>query len=327
MGYQNPGELFIARYGPPESGEDVLAYVQFLRDESGLSTEPPIDLGRIYTRFGVPYPKRAILPNLQGLLINPEYGIILVNQTDPPVRQRFTECHELVELLFAALPSSGGWAARERVGPFKLPLKEQLCNEGAAELLMPRCSFAPRVRQASVSYVTTRQLAHEYQVSITAALVQMVRVGPGAHAVVLWRMKHKPSELRTNVHTSQLALFGDAPQTVPSKKLRVEWSLTGRDTPYIPPNKSVPDDSSVCRAWQDGVLTVASDFLELGQFRGRFGCESQPFEVENERQVISLLHLPGDTCTTNMDAQPNAVLLLTSPPSEKATPGSHRPEL
>ena len=58
------------------------------------------------------------------------------------------------------------------------------------------------------------------------------------------------------------------------------------------------------------------DVLELGAAKGRFHCESQPFEVENERQVLSLLHLPGDTCATRMDAQSSTLSLLPSSPSE-----------
>jgi len=311
MGYQNPGQLFVTRYGAPDKGEDVLAYVQFLRDESGLGSEPPIDLDMIYARFGLMQPKRVPLPNLQGLLVDPEYGLILVNQADPPQRQRFTESHELVELLFAALPPNNGWAARERVGPFKMSLKEELCNEGAAELLMPRSSFLPRVRQAGVSYATARQLAFKYQVSTTAALVQMTRIGPGSHAVVLWRRMHKPAELRAPTSENQPALFADLAIDAPHPKLRVLWCLAGPRTRFIPRDKSVPDDSSIGRSYFEGVFVRGDDVLELGTAKGRFHCESQPFEVEDERQVLSLLHLPGDTCTTRMDTQTSTLSLLT----------------
>jgi hypothetical protein len=298
MAFDSPGALFVARFGPPTDGEDVQHYVQFLREESGLGTEPPIDLERVYRRFEVPRPKRVPLPNLQGLLVNPEMGLILINQTDPAMRQRFTEGHELVELLFTALPSGMGWAAREQSGVFKQAAKERLCNEGAAELLMPRSSFAPRVTQQGVAFSTARQLAVEYQVSVTAALVQMARVGPGRHAVVLWRMKNKPSELRTQPSVNQLTLFSDPPPHIHPKKLRVEWSLAGPGAPFIPTDKSVPVDSSMYHAWQSGKFTYGCHALDLGhgQLRGLFRCENQAFEVEDERQVLSLLHLPGDTC-------------------------------
>ena len=50
---EHPGRLFIQRHGKPETRDDVLAYVQFLRDESGLDGTLPVDLERIYRRFGM----------------------------------------------------------------------------------------------------------------------------------------------------------------------------------------------------------------------------------------------------------------------------------
>jgi len=296
MAFDNPGALFVARFGAPEAGDDVLRYVQFLREESGLGTTPPIDLETVYRRFGVPHPKRVPLPNLQGMLVNPEMGLILINQTDPAMRQRFTEGHELMEFLFNALPPGTGWAARALAGIFKLSAKERLCNEGAAELLMPRSSFMPRVARHGVAFSTARQLAVEYQVSVTAALVQMTRVAPGRHATVLWRMKNKPSEIRAQPSPSQLTLFSEAPSQLCSKKLRVEWSLASLGVPYIPHDKSVPTDSSMHQAWQIGGFTYGDHTLDLGELRGSFRCENQAFETEDERQVLSLLHLPGDVC-------------------------------
>jgi hypothetical protein len=293
LGYINPGELFVKKVGPVESGNDVRRFAAFLREEAGLGIEPPIDLAKIYARFGMETPERIRLPNQQGLLVNPEMGLIIINEDDPGTRQRFTEAHELVELLFYALPTGKGWASRQ-AGNFKHNVKERLCNEVAAELLMPQASFARRVRNLGVSYQTARQLASDFEVSVTAALVQMARVGPGRHAVVLWRMKHKPTEIRGRVSQNQLPLFEDFPVQELPKKLRVEWTMNGPGVPYIPVDKSVPDDCSIQKTWLDGVFTVGEDYLDLGSIQGTFRCESKPFEIESERQVLSLLHLPGD---------------------------------
>lgn len=294
MGYTNPGRLFIEKHGAIANVDDVLCYATFLREEANLSTDPPIDVERIYARFGIPRPKRAPLPGLQGLALNPEKGLIMINSNDPPLRQRFSEGHELMELLFSSMPKGKGWAARQKAGPFRLPAKERLCNEGAAELLMPRVSFVPRVCAAGVSYETARSLAPQYAVSVSAALVHMARVGPGRHAVVLWRMKNKPSEIHTKVPAEQLPLFGEPSSAMPVKRLRVEWSLAQPEDVFIPSHKSVPEDSSVYRAWKDGILTIGRDLLDLGSTTGVFTCENWPFELEGERYVLSLMHLPGD---------------------------------
>ncbi len=323
---EHPGRLFIQRHGKPETRDDVLAYVQFLRDESGLDGTLPVDLERIYRRFGI-HPRRTPLPNLQGLLVNPELGLIVINASDPLRRQRFSEGHELLEYLFAALPEGKGWTARQRAGVFPQLVKEQLCNEGAAELLMPRAGFVPRVCDLGVSYAIARHLAAEYNVSVTAALAQMARTAPGLHAIVLWRLKQKPTELRMSGPEDQPALFADLAQEVPPHKLRVEWCLAGTGAPFIPRDKSVPDDSSIGRAYHEAMFVEGDDMLELGAARGRFHCESKPFGVENERQVLSLLHLPGDTCTTGIDAQSSTFSLLPSSPSEEEVSYRVRPEL
>lgn len=295
LNYRNPGQLFVQQFGGVKDGDDIFRYVNFLREEAGLGVEPPINLARIYSHFHMPTPERKPLPDLQGLLVNPDRGIVLINENDPETRQRFTEGHELIEYLFSALPSGKGWAARQ-TGPFKLTVKERLCNEGAAELLMPRVSFEPRVREYGVSFTTGRELASEFQVSTTAALVQIVRVGPGRHAVVLWRMKNKPTEIRAKVDPNQLTLFGQSVEMQYPKKLRVEWALNGPGVPYVPPDKSIPEDASSYSAWRDGEFIVDEDNLNLGGIQGLFKCENQPFEVNEERFVISLVHFPSDSC-------------------------------
>ena len=301
LDFIHPGRLFVDKFGPVQSIDDVLHYAQFLRQEAEISSEPPIDLMQIYAKFHILPPKRAPLPNQQGLLLDSERGVILINDDDPMARQRFTEGHELVELLFAALPTGKGWAFRQ-TGIFKHSVKEQLCNQGAAELLMPRASFEPRVKRLGVSFSTGRKLADEYQVSVTAALVQMARVAPGKHAIVLWRIKNKPTEMRPAKSPNQLSLFGEVEEVNPPKKLRVEWSLAGPNTAYIPADKSVPEDTSIYMAWLDNVFTTGEDHLALGSTSGKFKCENQPFGTDDERCVISLLHLPGDTdCLPQID--------------------------
>lgn len=292
MPYTNPGELFIEKFGPPEGVDDVLRYAHFLREEAGLTVDPPIDLARIYARFDIPTPKRRALPtDIQGLLLSLERGIIVINDNDPVTRQRFSEAHELIEFLFNSLPLGEGWTPGQ-TGIFKQEPKERLCQVGAAELLMPGVSFLARVDHLGISFQTARQLAPEFNVSVTAALVQMALISPGRHAVVLWRMKNKPTEIRDKISESQLSFFNNFSREIPPKKLRVEWSLV--NGPYIPPNKSVPEDSLIYAAWKDKNFTVGEEWLDLANVWGKIRCENQPFEADDEWFVLSLLCLPDD---------------------------------
>lgn len=289
MKYQHPGELFLLQYETIGQHQDVLLYADFLRKESGIGTDPPIDLSKIYKRFGIPTPSRVVLPGQQGLLLNAEKGLILVNSGDPFTRQRFTEAHELMELLFSALPTSKSGLSN-RIGNFKPDVKEVLCNEGAAELLMPRGSFKRQVAIYGISYHTAQLLAPRFQVSTSAALVHMTRLSPAHHAVVLFRMKNKPTEVRGRAVPKRMSLFGEMIDLSPIKRLRVEWSLRSPSMPYIPTHKSVPEDSLIHEAWVSGSFTSGEEYGLIGIDR-KFYCENYPFQVDDERQVLSLMHL------------------------------------
>jgi len=65
-----------------------------------------------------------------------------------------------------------------------------------------------------------------------------------------------------------------------SPLLRVEWSLG--NGPYLPRDKSVPEDSLIYAAWRDKNFTLGEEWLDLDKVRGKFCCENQPFEVEGE---------------------------------------------
>lgn len=285
--YTHPGHRFLEHHPSVQTPEDVFAYVRFLRQLANLDELAPAHLPAIYETFGIPTPKRVPLPNQQGLLLVPEIGLILINQDDQETRQRFTEAHELIELLFNALPDGKAWAARQK-GPFKHGTKEWLCNRGAADLLMPPAMFEARARADGVSFGTAQKLAREYTVSLTAALVQLARLAPTPHAVVLWRMKHKKADEALQNHSAQLSLFGE-PTPGPAKKLRVEWVLRGPNDFLIPQNKSAPETSLIHTAWLEGRFTTGEETLDLGAVQGRFRSENLPFEAGDERRVLSLL--------------------------------------
>ncbi|MEN8181275.1 MAG: ImmA/IrrE family metallo-endopeptidase, partial [Myxococcota bacterium] len=217
----------------------------------------------------------------------------IINKTEIEERQRFTEAHELMELLFSQLPGGNGWAARDD-GKFKRGKKEALCNRGAAELLMPRSSFLPRVMERGISISTSDRLAVEYEVSPTAAMVNMARVGSGEHTVVLWQHRHKPSELKKMSSGDQPSLYGGGVGAAPPKRLRVAWSLGKEGVPYVPPHKSVEESSSIYRAWESRLDNEGVDHLKLGPLSGRCTCENHTEEVEGQQVVLTLLHLPGD---------------------------------
>jgi hypothetical protein len=291
--YLNPGKLFVARYGQVTDDSGVVRYAEFLRSESGLGDEPPVDLASIFRRFGIPIPKRIPLSGQSGLLLNPDRGIIFISSDDPSTRQRFSEAHELMEILFAAQSSAPSWSSRGR-SLFSDKAKEKLCEEGAAELLMPLSTFIPYVYQWGVSLETGQRLAELYEVSLTAALLRTVQFGRGQHALVLWRLARKPSEEKALPSPDQLSFFEDYLPQPPPQKLRVRWGCSTHGGPFIPPHKSVELDTSIYQTYELGSATQGVDWIDLGTFYGYCLCESMAITLDKERYVLSVIHLPDD---------------------------------
>jgi len=282
--YRHPGEAFLSGYGALRSEEDVFGYVEFLRCESGLSDRPPIDLECIYRHFGIPTPLRATLDEQQGILVDSRTGIILIKENDPIVRQRFTEGHELMELLFDA-------HEQVRIGSF-LPNwsgqhKERLCDRGAADLLMPQSSFLPRLKEVGISLSAGRVLATLYQTSLLATLVRMIQQGSGNYALVMWHCALKPREVR--------GLSATVSQ--PQKKLRVWWRTQTSDWTggFIPKDKSIPHDSLISYAYVSGQPYSGMETIHLGW--GLIDChvEAMPIQMGDKYCVLSLLHSIGPT--------------------------------
>lgn len=293
MSFIHPGRLYLRKRGAIESAEDIFNYADFLRVEAGVDGVIPVDIDGIFQHFGIPTPKFAPLPDQQGLLFNAESGIIIINSEDPATRQKFSKAHELVELLFAELPQGlslgGGWFLH-RPGGFKEKMKETLCNQTAADLLMPPSEIQTRIQLYGSNFDSGRLIATDFEVSLSAALVQIARLSSDSCAVILWQMKNKPSELKKQPDRAQLKLTGFDLVEGPTKKLRVVWSFGGTNTPYIPIDKSIDNNSHVFMAWECNIFTYGDDYLTFdGRSSALYRTENQPFTVEGEKMVLSFI--------------------------------------
>lgn len=285
----HPGRLFLQQNGTISSADDVYRYVEFLRLEAGVVGQIPVSLDAIFSRFGI-RPKLAPLPpNQQGLLLDPERGLIIVNDKDPARRQRFTQAHEMIEFLFDALPSSQ-IAGLSHKGGFREPTKERLCNQAGANLLMPPDEIRARIQMYGASIDCAGRIADEFDVSLTAALVQLSRCAEGQWAVVVWGMKNKPDEMKKAVPTAQASFIPNLSTGLPSPKLRVEWAISNTPKFFIPTHKSVEETSLIFLAWQSNTVTKGQELLALdGKQAVLCYSENLPFDLSGDRWVISLI--------------------------------------
>jgi hypothetical protein len=292
MSFVSPGRLFKEKQKTITNLEDVLAYAEFLRTAAGLGDNLPVDLDRIFAHFEIPTPKTAPLPDLQGLLLDSQRGIIIINSNDPERRQKFTRAHELVEMLFKELSPGkelgNGWELK-RPGGFKEHTKEYLCNRTAANLLIPTVYVQQQISQLGVNFDCARSIADACEVSLSAALVQMAQQSSDGHFVVMWRMKNKPADIKNQPDTSQLTMFG-MQNTLPAKKLRVEWCLGGDKSLGIPKDKSTDHSSCIHQAWETNSFTTGTANIALnGRSSTWYSSENMPFIMNDERHVISLM--------------------------------------
>jgi hypothetical protein len=308
-GRQHPGRVFVERHGLVQDEDHMLRYADFLREEAGLDDTPPIDLDRIRRRFGLPKPILAALTDQQGILIDDEAGLILLKEDDPDARRRFTYAHELMELLFAACTQHTEWSPWQP--RFSGPRKEQICNQGAAALLMPQPAFVTHVIAERICLEAGSRLAQRYETSFLATLRHMVRHTPDPYALVLWQYAHKPIQER-QISPQQMQMFYLGEELTPGKKLRVQWVVVNRAAAahYIPRHKSISEQSCIFQAYQSGGIERATEHLDLGQAPLHCEIEAKRVIIADEPWVVALLQfLPPDTPDSVQSDMDNLLLL------------------
>ncbi len=158
---------------------------------------------------------------------------------------------------------------------------------------MPMNIFKPAVKKRGVSIDSAKQVAKICKTSLTATLWRMVKTNLEKCALILWKNKNKPKEL-PEVHTT--FMFKDEGSIRAPKKLRVRRAVASSGAGYIPPHKSVEQDTKIYKAYSTNQLVKGYDKLELSStIKGTFYTESLPYGRGEDKQVITLLHFqdPG----------------------------------
>jgi hypothetical protein len=93
---------------------------------------------------------------------------LVVNDTTPSVRQRFTVAHEICHTFFYEIVPELKFKPHPTDS-----FEEALCNHGAAALLMPAEDVLAQVSVRDVSLATLEELSQRYAVSIEAAFLRV----------------------------------------------------------------------------------------------------------------------------------------------------------
>lgn len=283
--YKNPGHLFIEQYGVPKDIDTIFLFADFLRQKSGISDDPPIDLARIYARFGI---KAHLAPLVdQPGFSDGTMGFMCIKEDDPATRQRFTQAHELIEFLFSAYKAMPRWNSSYFAHHHET--KEKYCQRGAAALLMPRNSFVPAMMRLGVNMDSASILAGVYQTSLMSTLHRVVEEGTDRERIlIIWHFALKATE---DSLQGQPSLFGNDYVSFPQAKLRIWWSIVSRrpHTNYIPNHQSISKDSFIFHAYETGLPQNGIEAFNLKGVQGRYHVEARRVKVNEETCVLSLL--------------------------------------
>jgi hypothetical protein len=180
---------------------------------------------------------------------------IVFDPTRPLSRQNFSISHEISHTLFPDGYQMIRYRERDRDRFDPDRELEYLCDVGAAEILLPADDFRDDLAVFGSTLHAVAALRERYQASREAVVRRMVQVGREQAAAVFLEYRLKPSERAT---MRQLSLLGmdDAPQP----KLRIAYAVPSeRFTVFLPPHKSIPDDSCVYRALETGEVETAEE--------------------------------------------------------------------
>jgi hypothetical protein len=246
----------VAAAEPSWSDEQVVRSIcERLLDEGEVT--PPVDVELLASLCGiVEVQQRPTGPSGMLLVHTGKGWVASVLEHEAWERQRFTILHEGGHTLLPGFARGGQFhrcaGARTR--------EEELCDLGAAELLLPRRFFVADAAATNFGLQAVENLAGTYGASIQATAVRAVDLAEGPAALLVLSFGLKPVQQGR----------GDA-------RLRLEWAHTQGAWPFALKHKSVHPGSVLLRAWRNEPVDVIATLDEL------FASPIGPLEISARR--------------------------------------------
>lgn len=146
-----------------------------------------VDLKTLAQRWGVISIEEREIGSEAMLLPNRNGYSIVLKKADRPsrlTRQRFSFAHELGHLLLQKSRQSG--IALKYRGHGHSNAEERLCDQIAAEILMPRLDFQEDAWLEGWSLRNLRNLARKYDTSVSATAIRMIDLMPEEALMGVW---------------------------------------------------------------------------------------------------------------------------------------------
>jgi Zn-dependent peptidase ImmA (M78 family) len=219
---------------------------------------------------GPPFDPR-ILASLRGIDIRPdrlspdqdafimpsasEQLEIVFDPARPSTRQNFSISHEISHTLFPDGYEMIRYRQRHRDKFDPDHELEYLCDIGASEILLPAEDFSGDLADFGFTLRSVLPLRDRYEASREALIRRMVQFDGGRSAAVFLEYRLKPSE---QMATRQLSFLTRS--VAPRPKLRIAYAVPSEEFAiFLPPHKSIPDNSCVYRALESGEVESAEE--------------------------------------------------------------------
>lgn len=264
-------------------------FARYLLDTAG-ACEFPVSLNLIRQKHNFSR-KPSPFNDKRGFLFG---SAIFINYDDPTSVQRFTEAHELMESLVVALRTEKPSRIPGNFQPQFERDKENWCERGAAELLMPTSTFFPLVAKHGISLNTGRKLAGLYQTSLTATIRRMLDSDLNPCIFAILREGHKKDQIVPS-KTGQEVLWGTPADWDPPAELRVwkHWRSPQAKT-FLVQNESFPRTSLTYQTLELGVVgqvQQTKEILDLAQIKGLHQIETMLVTINKVFSVMTLINL------------------------------------
>ena len=222
---------------------------------------PPFDPALVARHLGIEVAFARTPPGCDAMLLplrGRGFQIVCSPRVRSEGRIRFSLAHELAHTLFDDCGSVLKMRTRHREASLQDEELERLCDQGAAELVMPRRWFSGEMATMGERAGSVPELARRFGVSLEAAAVRMVECGSEALAGVgFFEYGTRPSER------------GRRAEGRAAYRVRRVFTRTG--TPFLfPRGKSVPEGSAIYRASLGAGECVGRERFGLGGESGAF---------------------------------------------------------
>jgi Zn-dependent peptidase ImmA (M78 family) len=276
----------LARHGGSDPAQTITRLCSDLIDTAGAAVPVNLEMLASFRNARV-----TVLDQEQAETItwDSRHFIIRVRRADTDGRQRFSCAHGIIHTYFMEAgsgPQAGNthesWSRQE----------EDLCDQGAAELLLPRAAFIAAC-PLHPDMDDVLRLAEIFEASAEATARRIVTLSATPAAVIVLEPTLKPAELaRIARRQSEPTLPGFRPAEPITPRLRVQKSLS-HQVAFIPRHKSIGDSTPLADVLADG----AADYVgETGLVPGRFRVSARLLPIRRDgtrvNRVVALLFDP-----------------------------------